>query len=161
MSVALRPYQSFDFEALYLLDRACYPPGIAYSKRMLRWYLAFPGAICTVAEAGDGAIAGFILSCADPPGGHIITLDVASEFRRHGTGSALYNAAEGEFAVRGVREIELETATGNAAGVAFWTRHGYRTDGLLPGYYLDRVDAFHMHKTLDVQEGARANAKEP
>jgi [ribosomal protein S18]-alanine N-acetyltransferase len=161
VSVALRPYQPSDFEALYLLDRACYPPGIAYSKRMLRWYLAFPGAICTVAEAGDGVIAGFILSCADPPDGHVITLDVAAEFRRHGTGSALYNAAENELVARGVREIELETATGNAAGVAFWTRHGYRADGLLPGYYLDQVDAFHMHKTLDARKSALADAKEP
>lgn len=157
----LRPYALADFEALYLLDRACYPPGIAYSKRMLRWYLALPGAVCIVAEATGAGVPGFILADADPPDGYIITLDVALGSRRLGLGSILYTAIEQNLLAGGVRHIELETATDNTAGVAFWTRHGYRSDGVLRGYYLDRVDAFHMRKSLAAATGARANAKEP
>jgi ribosomal-protein-alanine N-acetyltransferase len=157
----LRRYASADFDALYLLDRACYPPGIAYSKRMLRWYLALPGAICIVAEAPGAGVAGFILADADPPDGYIITLDVALGSRRLGLGSILYTAIEQKLLASGVRQIELETATDNTAGVAFWTRHGYRSDGILRDYYLDRVDAFHMRKTLATATDVRANAKEP
>ena len=160
MSLVLRPYVFADFEPLYLLDRICYPPGIAYTKRMLRWYLALPGAVCVIAETRERKLAGFILAFPDPPEGHIITLDVAPEFRRQGAGSLLYNAAEKQLAALGVATLELETATDNAAGVAFWTRHGYRSDGLLRGYYLDRVDAFHMRKSLSRAADPPTNPKE-
>lgn len=145
---ALRPYDSSDFDALYTLDRACYPPGIAYSRSMLRWFLKQPGAICIIVEDASTEIKGFVLVEADPPLGHIITLDVAAENRRGGLGTELTIAAENALAINGVREIELETAIDNAAGIAFWTRHGYRTVGAIPRYYLDRVDALCMTKVL-------------
>jgi ribosomal-protein-alanine N-acetyltransferase len=145
---ALRPYDSSDFDALYILDRACYPPGIAYSRSMLRWFLKQPGAICIVAEDADAEIRAFVLVEADPPLGHIITLDVAAENRRTGLGTELTVAAENALVSSGVREVELETAIDNAAGIAFWTRHGYRTVGTIPRYYLDRVDALCMTKAL-------------
>jgi ribosomal-protein-alanine N-acetyltransferase len=145
---ALRPYDSSDFDALYKLDRACYPPGIAYSRSMLRWFLKQRGAICLVAGTTAGEINAFILAEADPPVGHIITLDVSVESRRSGLGSELTTAVESELAGRGVREVELETAVDNAAGIAFWMRHGYRTVGTIPRYYLDRVDALCMTKVL-------------
>jgi [ribosomal protein S18]-alanine N-acetyltransferase len=146
---ALRPYDSSDFDALYTLDRACYPPGIAYSRSMLRWFLKQPGAICIVAEDGHAQIKAFVLVEAEPPLGHIITLDVAAEIRRSGLGTELTLAAETALAESGVREVELETAVDNTAGIAFWTRHGYRTVHTIPRYYLDRVDALCMTKLLD------------
>jgi [ribosomal protein S18]-alanine N-acetyltransferase len=145
---ALRPYDSSDFDALYTLDRACYPPGIAYSRSMLRWLLKQPGAICIVAEGGSSEIKAFVLVEAEAPLGHIITLDVAAENRRTGLGTELTAAAEIALAMNGVQEVELETAIDNAAGIAFWTRHGYRTVGTIPRYYLDRVDALCMTKIL-------------
>ena len=145
---ALRPYDSSDFDALYTLDRACYPPGIAYSRSMLRWFLKQRGAICIVAENPEREIKAFVLVEAEAPLGHIITLDVAAECRRSGLGTDLTVAAENALAMIGVREIALETATDNAAGIAFWTRHGYRTVGTIPRYYLDRVDALCMTKIL-------------
>jgi [ribosomal protein S18]-alanine N-acetyltransferase len=145
---ALRPYDSSDFDALYTLDRACYPPGIAYSRSMLRWFLKQLGAICIVAEDADLQIRAFVLAEADPPLGHVITLDVAAENRRSGLGTDLTVAAENALAANGVREVELETAIDNAAGIAFWTRRGYRTVGTIPRYYLDRVDALCMTKIL-------------
>jgi len=145
---ALRTYDSSDFDALFTLDRACYPPGIAYSRSMLRWFLKQPGAICLVAENAAAQITAFILAEADPPAGHIITLDVAAESRRDGLGTKLTAGAESVMSERGVREVELETAVDNAAGIAFWTMHGYRTVGTIPRYYLDRVDALCMTKLL-------------
>jgi ribosomal-protein-alanine N-acetyltransferase len=145
---ALRPYDSSDFDALYTLDRACYPPGIAYSRSMLRWFLKQAGAVCIVAENADALIKAFVLVEADPPLGHIITLDVAVECRRSGLGTELTVAAENALRTNGVREVELETAIDNAAGIAFWTRHGYRTVGTIPRYYLDRLDALYMTKVL-------------
>jgi [ribosomal protein S18]-alanine N-acetyltransferase len=143
----LRPFISSDFDALYTLDRECYPSGIAYSKRELRWYLAQPGAICFVAEA-KGAIAGFILADSEPPLGHIITIDVAEAHRRRGVGTLLLRAAERALAECGVRIVEIETATNNEAGIQFWYGHKYCSLGVVPGYYLGRIDAIVMSKEL-------------
>jgi ribosomal-protein-alanine N-acetyltransferase len=144
---SLRLYSEADFEQLYRIDQACYPPGIAYNRRMLRWYPHQPGAACLVAHAA-GEILGFILTDRNGPEGHIVTIDVLAENRRSGIGSALLREAEHALAESGVRDVALETATSNDAAIAFWQRHGYRTAGVLPNYYSTGADAFFMRKTL-------------
>jgi ribosomal protein S18 acetylase RimI-like enzyme len=150
MPFRLRAYQPADFEALYELDVACYPRGVAYSRRTLRWFLGRPGAICLLAE--DGAptpgLIGFLVAEARSFAAHIITLDVSEQHRRAGAGTALLRETERRLAARGVREISLETATNNEAAIAFWQRHGYRSVGVLQRYYLGRLDAYSMLKYL-------------
>ena len=147
MNPRLRPYRPEDLETLLAIDQACYPRGIAYSRRMLHEFLSLPDADCTVAEAGD-EIAGFILTEAEAARGHIITIDVLEKFRRAGLGTILLPAAEARLAARGVRQVELETATDNEPAIAFWRKHGYRVRGIYKRYYLGRVDALAMIKTL-------------
>ena len=150
MSVSTRQYDSHDFAALYKLDQACFPPGISYSKTMLRYFLAQPAAECLVAV--DGArIIGFLISEENPPLGHIITLDVAESHRRRGVGTLLLRESEQHLAFRGVRTVLLETATTNDAGIAFWERHGYRREAVLKNYYSGRMDAYEMRKRLGVK----------
>jgi ribosomal-protein-alanine N-acetyltransferase len=164
---SLRAYKPGDFETLYVIDQACYPRGIAYSRRTLRGFLAERDASCLVAEteipagasASRGArksaarltgreIAGFLIAEAGGGEAHIITIDVQAEYRRAGVGSLLLRETERQLHGRGVRRIALETATSNQAAVAFWQRHGYRYEGLLRGYYLGRLDAYRMVKQL-------------
>ncbi len=147
MALSLRSYEPHDFAALHKLDQSCFPPGISYSKTMLRYFLTTPSADCVVAME-ENHIAGFILSEENPPLAHIITLDVAAEERRHGVGTALLQKLESNLAARGVRSILLETATDNEAAVAFWQRHGYRSEAVLKRYYLGRIDAYEMRKIL-------------
>jgi ribosomal-protein-alanine N-acetyltransferase len=144
---ALRPYSSGDFDTLYEIDQACYPPGIAYTKRMMRWFLKVGGAECIVAEA-EGRVAGFIILHYEAGSGHIVTLDVLAACRRRGIGSHLLHEAERRLAAKGAQRIELETATDNAPAIAFWLKHGYRKRSVIPRYYLDRVDAYWMEKLL-------------
>jgi ribosomal-protein-alanine N-acetyltransferase len=153
MTFTLRAYEPADFEAVSALDRACFPRGIAYSLREMRWYLAQPGADCIVAythaaAATPPALAGFIIAESEGVEAHIVTLDVAEAHRRAGTGSALLNEMERRLAARGVQQIALETAVDNAAGVAFWKRSGFQSVGVIPRYYLNRIDAFYMLKQL-------------
>jgi len=88
MPVTLRAHEPRDFTALLRLDQGCFPPGIAYSKMMLRYFLKLPSADGTVAE-DNGKTVGFILTEENPPLAHVITLDVAESHRRQGLGSAL------------------------------------------------------------------------
>jgi [ribosomal protein S18]-alanine N-acetyltransferase len=149
VSVSIRQYEAHDFAALHRLDQTCFPPGIAYSKMMLRYFLAQPAAECLVAV--DGAkIAGFLISEENPPLGHIITLDVAESHRRKGVGTLLLGESEEHLRFRGVRTVLLETATTNEAGIAFWERHGYRREAVLKKYYAGWLDAFEMRKRLPV-----------
>jgi ribosomal-protein-alanine N-acetyltransferase len=150
-AIHLQAYAPDDFETLHAIDEACYPRGIAYSRRTLREFLKLPGADCLVARAGGepgATILGFILGESAGAEGRIITIDVLEAHRRAGVGTALLRALEERLGARGARRIELETATSNAAGVAFWERHGYRRMGLLRGYYLGRLDAWKMRKAL-------------
>lgn len=147
MLITIRQYEPHDFAALYKLDQACFPPGIAYSKTMLRYFLSQEGAECLVAM--DGAkIVGFLLSEENPPLAHIVTLDIAESHRRHGVGSELLRESEAHLAFREVKTVLLETATSNEAGIAFWERHGYRKEAVLKNYYPGRLDAFEMRKKL-------------
>jgi ribosomal-protein-alanine N-acetyltransferase len=149
VNATLRSYLPEDFEQLHAIDQVCYPRGIAYSKRSLRWFLAVSGADCIVAET-QGRIAGFILCESDGPRAHIITIDVLERFRRSGIGSALLREAERRLAKRGVGAVELETAQDNDAAIAFWQKHGYRTRSVYKRYYLGRIDALAMAKLLAV-----------
>jgi len=150
----LRLYQPADFETLYAIDQVCYAPGIAYSRRELRWYLRQPGAACLVACL-ESEIAGFIIghvaaSRAAPPErrGHIVTLDVLAQYRRRGIGRALVRETERRWREEGVALVELETATDNQPAIAFWQNCGYRIAAVIPRYYLDRTDAFYMLKSF-------------
>jgi ribosomal protein S18 acetylase RimI-like enzyme len=164
VKIVLRTYRPDDFDALHRIDVSCYSSDVAYSRSELRTYMAFPGAAVVVAEVpgGGGAvpsdggsemeltakIIGFCLSIHRGGGGHIITMDVLKEWRRHGVGSALLEEAEKRLARAGVDRVELETATDNAAGIAFWRSRGYRACGVKRGYYPRGVDAYAMAKSL-------------
>jgi ribosomal-protein-alanine N-acetyltransferase len=147
MPIRIRPYEAHDFSALYKLDQSCFVPGISYSKWVLQYYLRLPGVECQVAEDGK-SIVGFVLGEANPPLGHIITLDIAESHRRAGIGSLLLNELEKNFTFRGVKSVLLETAVDNESGIAFWERHGYCTEAVLKRYYLGKTDAYEMRKKL-------------
>ena len=142
----LRSYTSADFDPICAIDRACYSPEIAYSRREMRGYLNAPGAECIVAESESG-MAGFCITACRRVG-YIVTIDVLEEFRRQGLGTALLFEAENRLAGKGVRVVTLDTATDNASAIAFWQKHGYRTIGRRKGYYPNGIDAFAMTKAL-------------
>jgi ribosomal protein S18 acetylase RimI-like enzyme len=152
MNITIRAYEPRDFGALFKLDQACFPAGIAYSKWSLQYFLSLPAADCLIAEEGK-QIMGFLLAEANPPLAHIITLDVASAHRRTGLGSRLLVEIEKHFRYHEVRSVLLETSVDNESGIAFWEKHGYRTEAVLKRYYLGRVDAYEMRKRLGEESG--------
>jgi [ribosomal protein S18]-alanine N-acetyltransferase len=156
-TIALRSYTPADFDKLYIIDQACYDPRIAYSRTDLRRFLRFPGADCVLAElpnAGPVAV-GFCITAYKGTWGYMITMDVIARHRRGGVGSLLLAEAERRLASCGVRQIGLETATTNAAAIAFWQKHGYRKSGVRKNYYPGPCDAFTMVKRLGAGEAAR------
>jgi [ribosomal protein S18]-alanine N-acetyltransferase len=147
VSIAIRQADAKDFSALFKLDQKCFPPGIAYSKTMLKHFLTIHGAECLVATE-NGQIVAFLLTQENPPLAHVTTLDVAESHRRKGIGTLLLEESENNLRFRGVRTMLLETAITNEAGVAFWQRHGYRIEAVVKNYYPGHLDAYEMRKRL-------------
>ena len=148
MSFLIRDFKSEDFETLWRMDQACFPPGISYSRRELNLYMRRKGSFTLVAADTDGTIAGFIVAHGGTTG-HIITIDVVAEARRAGVGSLLLRAAEDRLERSGVKAVGLETAVDNAAALSFYERHGYSVVRTWPRYYSDGVDALVLTKHLD------------
>lgn len=145
MAVRLRPYQPTDLAALVAIDRACFPRGIAYSRRVLQEFLGAEDAHSILAE-DEGQVIGFIVTEAQVAQAHIITLDVLPAYQRRGVGTLLLKAAEQQLTRRGIESITLETATNNEPAIAFWKEHGYVPYGKANDYYAPGVDACLMHK---------------
>ena len=148
MEITLRSYTSSDFETLYEIDQKCYERDLAYSKPELQSYLCLPGGDCVIAEVA-GQIAGFLITAHEDTFGYIVTIDVLESHRRHGVATRMLAESERRLLAAGATEVELETATDNAAAIAFWQKHGYRIRGTKKDYYPNGRDAWHMTKSLE------------
>lgn len=156
---SLREYRAEDLPTLGRIDRSCFPPGIAYSREELEFFVRRRGAFTLVAER-DSEIAGFLIghvlrTRAGNKVGHIITIDVVSQYRRGGLGTLLMRAGEHHMREAGCEAVYLETAVDNSAAIAFYQRHGFAVLSTIPRYYLDSLDALRMGKRLDLPAAAQ------
>jgi [ribosomal protein S18]-alanine N-acetyltransferase len=150
--LAIRSNRPEDLDQLWRIDQACFPPGIAYSRRELTWYMRRSRAFTLVGEQIRDAvseIAGFIVAESDPAGpGHILTIDVLPRFQRTRVGSQLLAAAEKHLVKEGCSSVLLEVAVDNQPAITFYKRHDYLIVETIPRYYLDSIDALLMGKKL-------------
>jgi ribosomal-protein-alanine N-acetyltransferase len=164
----IRDFQPADFDILWRIDQSCFPPGIAYSRAELRFYIRRRASFTLIAASAaannspdtapektkpsppaDTAIAGFIVAeAAARARGHIITIDVTAAARRFGVGSLLLRAAEDRLISAGCRAVELETAVDNLSALSFYKRHSYTVIKTFPRYYSNGVDALVLEKIL-------------
>ena len=162
MGIRIRQFRKEDFEQLWAIDQQCFPSGISYTRIELTFYMRRPRAFTLVAESegsgseqGGRGIAGFLVGEASARGaGHIITIDVRAEARRHRVGTALLQEAEERLRGGGSRHVFLETAVNNAPAIAFYKRHGYELIKTIPRYYKNDLDALLLGKRLKAVVGS-------
>ncbi len=120
---------------------------------------AWVGAVAAtfVATDADGAILGTYYLRPNQPclGAHVANAGyvVAEAARGRGVGHALCRHSQEEARRRGFTAMQFNLVVStNTAGVAAWSRNGFRTIGRLPGAFrhprLGEVDALVMFKTL-------------
>ena len=167
MRFTVRDHRPEEFETLWQIDQACFSPEIAYSRYELKVYMRRVGAFTLLAEAAgdmaqgeveaprkgegrnEGRVLGFLVAeCGRRKIGHIITIDVLSEARRHRVGSALLDAAEARLRNAQCQLVRLETAVDNLAALSFYKRRGYNVMQTIPRYYSSGVDALLLEKDL-------------
>jgi ribosomal protein S18 acetylase RimI-like enzyme len=156
-SLTLRSARAGDFDRLLAIDRAAFPPALAYSRRELAACMGGRGCRTLVAEEGE-VVVGFVVACWTRRGsdgdrargpsrlGYLVTLDVVPGRQRRGIGSRLLAAAEEWLWESGAPAIVLETAAGETGARPFYERHGFRATRRLPGHYGGRIDAWLMIK---------------
>ena len=94
-------------------------------------------------------IAGFVTFHFQRQGyGHIITIDVHPDARRHHLGSLLMEAASERLRKMTAFMVVLEVATNNHAALAFYDKLGFKRVKVLERYYSRDVDAIFMTKRL-------------
>ncbi|MCS7216855.1 MAG: ribosomal protein S18-alanine N-acetyltransferase [Candidatus Bipolaricaulota bacterium] len=131
-----------DLPGIHRVEQASFPdpwPLFAFLP-----YLLDREALALVAEE-DGVL-GFLLARREGEEVHIHDLAVAPAHRRRGVGSALL----GELfrAARGARRVRLEVRASNRTAQAFYKKHGFREEAVLPGYYADGEDGLLMVRDL-------------
>ncbi len=110
----------------------------AFSKRQIGYLLTDFNSINLLAKV-DGKIAGFIIGALEVEQGqlvgHVLTIDVATRFRRSGVGERLMLELEALYRQKGVGVIQLEVREGNLAALALYRKLGYRAVSTLRNYY--------------------------
>jgi ribosomal-protein-alanine N-acetyltransferase len=155
-AIYLRDYTEADLPALYLLDQACFPPGIAYSQAELAGFLRHTSTFTAIAGV-EGELAGRPVGFAVVrpvrrkaafgrmiPALHVLTIDVDPDVR---IGAVLMAwIAERAYAL-GSRRIVLEVAADNHVAQRFYDRHGFKRTGTIPGYYNGTTDAYTLEQS--------------
>ncbi|MGL4278861.1 MAG: ribosomal protein S18-alanine N-acetyltransferase [Albidovulum sp.] len=95
---------------------------------------------------------GFLIGRAIAGEAELLTLAVAPDARRQGSGGRLLADFLAESARRGAESAFLEVAADNAAALALYRRHGFAEAGRRRGYYRDSpgeaLDAIVMSRRL-------------
>jgi ribosomal protein S18 acetylase RimI-like enzyme len=158
----IRRFQADDFSTLLRIDHSCFAPGIAYTPFELKTYIYRPNSFTLIAErslAGVSplredvrqekpSILGFIVAECKRAAGHIITIDIRAESRRHRVGSVLLSSAEDQLRLWNCRAVRLETAVDNVSALMFYKRHSYSVVRTIPRYYSTGLDALLLEKNL-------------
>lgn len=95
-----------------------------------------------------GAPVGFLLARRAGDELHVLLMAVAPEWRRHGGGGALLEAALAAARAARLAVVHLEVRAGNAAALALYARHGFLAVGRRPRYYEGREDAVLLSRRL-------------
>lgn len=88
----------------------------------------------------DGRVAGILIGRVAADEFEILNLAVAKAHRRRGIATQLLKAALESARAGGAREIYLEVRASNEAGIAFYSRMGFRVSGRRPNYYRDPAE---------------------
>jgi len=122
----------------------------AFTKRQIAYLLVDYNTIGLVAKV-NGDVAGFIISQVEVENqtlyGHIITVNVAPNYRRKGIASKMLKETEAILKGKGVTECHLEVREDNAAALTLYQKSGYQRIGRLEKYYHDK-HGLYLKKSL-------------
>ncbi len=143
----LRVATADDLDLLYELEIECFREH-RFRKDHVDWILSNEKALTLVEEAKDGRLLAALMLLFEGSACRVLSIAVAPSARRRGIGTKMMEATEAAARERGSNVIRLEVSTGNLGAIEFYRRLGYRTDGVLYGYYSWGEDAYSMTRFI-------------
>ncbi len=123
-------------DELYAIEEQCFNEE-AFTKRQIAYLLTDYNSIALVAKANND-IAGFVIIQIELDSvefGHVVTLNIASNFRHRGIATRLMQEIESLLKQRGDNECHLEVREDNNAAIKLYQKLGDQTMGKLDRYY--------------------------
>lgn len=148
----LRRATPADLEGIYRIEIACFKER-RFRRDHVDWILRNERAVTLVEEDGRG-LAGAIMLLFEGQVCRVLSVATVPEHRREHLGTEMMNAAEDEAHRRGCTQVRLEVSTRNYGAIEFYRRLGYKTDGVLYGYYSWGEDAYSMVRSVPATEDA-------
>lgn len=135
-----------DLEALYRFEMLCFKDH-PFRRDHIAWILGNDRAL-TLVEDADEALTAVMMLLFEGRTCRVLSVGVVPDARRRGIATRLMQIAEAFSRKRGCATIRLEVSTENLAAIELYRRLGYRTDGVLYGYYSWGEDAYSMEKPV-------------
>jgi [ribosomal protein S18]-alanine N-acetyltransferase len=136
-------------DKLFEIEQQCFDQE-AFTKRQIAYLLTDYNTIGLIAKA-DNDLAGFVIAQVEMEEGvkfgHIITLNIAKEFRGKGIAQKLLREVETILKEKGIRECRLEVREDNHAAIKLYQALGYQKISKLERYY-GRAHGLYLRKTL-------------
>lgn len=136
-------------DQLYQIEEKCFDQE-AFSKRQIAYLLTDYNSIALVSKANSN-LAGFIIVQIEVEEntefGHIITINVAPNFRRQKIATKMLREIESILKQKGINEVRLEVREDNHAAIKLYQTLTYQTAGKLERYYGTK-HGFYLKKTL-------------
>ncbi len=145
-STLLRRATAADFEAIYRIETACFKER-RFRRDHVDWILRNERAATFVVEDGQGLV-GAIMLLLEGQVCRVLSVATMPDHRRMHLGTEMMKAAEAEARRRGCAQVRLEVSTRNYGAIEFYRGLGYKTDGVLYGYYSWGEDAYSMIRSL-------------
>ena len=143
----LRIAQPSDLEAVYRIEIACFKEH-RFRRDHVDWILRNDRAVTFVEDGEGDRLDGAIMLLFEGPFCRVLSIATMPDRRRQGLGMRMMEAAEAEARKRGCTRVRLEVSTQNYGAIEFYRGLGYKTDGVLYGYYSWGEDAYSMIRSL-------------
>ncbi|MGD0406159.1 MAG: ribosomal protein S18-alanine N-acetyltransferase [Candidatus Bathyarchaeia archaeon] len=149
MEIKIETASLKQLDRFFEIEEQCFDQE-AFTKRQIAYLLTDYNTIALVAKA-DSDIAGFVIAQEEIENnilyGHIITINVASTYRRKGIATKLLKEIEDIFKQKGITECHLEVREDNKAALKLYQNSGYQKIGRLEKYY-GKTHGLYLKKTL-------------
>ena len=146
----LRKFEAADLDALIRLDGECFEPPFRFSPRSMQRYVEEDNA-WTLLAMDEENLAGFVIVHTQPAEaiGYVVTIDVASDYRRRGLGQRLLAEAEQWLASEGGGiALLLHVYSENHGAIRFYEEAGYQRARVEIDFYGEGKDGLLYWKRL-------------
>jgi len=145
---AIRLFNHGDLDEVVDVDKECFEPLLRYDRRVFESIIELGDRVVFYVAECRGRIIGYALAVVEDNECHLYSIAVRAKYRRRGIGTSLLTETIEECKRRGCSRMILEVADDNTEAIGFYLKHGFRTKGIIPGYYYGAKDALIMEKMI-------------